>query len=108
MSAERLQAAIDKLEALRAESHNWRVQISSEDGPEVVHDFDTEGYGPGTGTLAWTITAEGAINIVTLHRTIDAQLAIMHHTLAHYSGDLGISTNRHIVALASAILGVDS
>ncbi|MFL0711637.1 MAG: hypothetical protein ACJLS2_02340 [Microcella pacifica] len=94
---ERLQAAIDKLETLRAESHNWRVQISSEDGPEVVHDFDTEGYGPGTGTLAWTITAEGAINIVTLH-----------HTLAHYSGDLGISTNRHIVALASAILGVDS
>lgn len=76
-SVKRLQAAIEKLEALQAASHNWRVQLSSEDGPEVIHDFDTEGHGPGTGTLAWTISAEGAINIVTLHRTVDVQLSIL-------------------------------
>jgi hypothetical protein len=80
---ERLEAAIERLEQLRAESHDWRVPVSAdEDGPQVIHDFDTDGHGPGTGPLAWTTSDEAAANIVLLHRTIDAQLAILNHASA--------------------------
>lgn len=113
---ERLQAAIEKLESLRAGSQNWRVRLSSEEGPEVVHDFPNDDYGPGTGTLAWTITAESAINIVTLHRTIEAQLAILRSSAERGAAaiEAGVyepfvwSSEHRVLALADAILGGDS
>ena len=115
---ERLQAAIEKLEEIQAESRNWRVHLSSEDGPQVVHEFDTDGYGPGYGTLAWTNSAEGATRIVTLHRTIDAQLTMMRSAVEW----LGQGNNAAIaagsdvfasqlgpeLALAEAILGSEA
>lgn len=97
---ERLRAAIEKLEQYRGE--HWGFW-SEEDDP-----FGIIAGNPGGGREVvgpWIPRQADAELIVTLHSTIDAQLAIMRHTLAHYSGDLGISTNRHIVALADAILG---
>lgn len=108
---ERLQAAIDKLEALKAESHNWRVPITAdEDGPQVIHDFETEGHGPGSGALAWTTSDAAAENIVTLHRTIDAQLTILRLAVEYGElvGGQGSRFTASALALADAILGSDA
>lgn len=97
MSAvDEIQAAIGKLTALMSATVALPWELDNEliraDGWILAQTMHTGNE--ATGQL-----------IVTLHATIDAQLAILRHTLEHYRGDLGIGTNRHIVSLARAING---
>lgn len=99
--AETIERAIKKLEGLRKargyqEVNGWLVEESG----YTVQSYLTpdESFSPVTNDYLFLV----------LHRTIDAQLAVLRHVAAHYSGDLGIGTNRHVVALAESILGDDS
>lgn len=82
--AEKIQAAIDKLEAIRRET------------PSVWAHCQECGYGP---------------MLVVLHRTIDAQLAILRAELdavRELSGPLGdFAPSSAVLALADEILGDD-
>jgi hypothetical protein len=98
-AVERLEAAITKLEGLRGSKPESGDREWTQRGRTI---FAFDGTPVAKDVLSWDRDL-----IVTLHRTIDAQLAILRHVRAHYSGDLGISTNRHVVALADAILGGD-
>jgi hypothetical protein len=100
-AVERLEAAITKLETLKGSSSPG-VWATGDDG-DIYIDRESIGHFRWFANT-WNPDAD---LIVTLHRTIDAQLAILRHVRAHFSGDLGISTNRHVVALADAILGGD-
>lgn len=73
---------------------------------EMVMRHDLESWDEGEDEQDDRLRGAARMFVV-LHRTIDAQLAILRHVLTHYRGDLGISTNRHVVALADAILGGD-
>jgi hypothetical protein len=87
---EEIQAAIDKLTM-------WRG------GKPAEHITDAIIAEAKTGQPQ----AQNVLGIVRLSsdRTIDAQLAILRHIEMYYSGDLGVGTNRHVVALARAING---
>lgn len=106
-----IRVAIDRLEKLRAAStqptDGGKAWIQGQDG--VRYETSREIYtGPLSGTSSDVVSgieSEDAALIVTLHRTIDAQLALLRHTLNHYRGDLGISIPRFVVDLARAILG---
>ena len=101
---ERLQAAIDKLETLRGGgvstlpwntySLDWRVLVAGRaDSDEALILAD-----------ARAATRDDFELIVTLHRTIDAQLAILRNEL----DDMEFENRppfHDIVALADAILG---
>ncbi len=113
-AVETIQAAIDRLEGLRATAFHgewsaftggvahgdhWYViadnqsiaLISANDGSDEEH------RGP-TANL-----------IVTLHRTIDAQLAILQRTAAYPNVGLRFEPVDHaVLALAAAILGEES
>lgn len=96
---ERLQAAIEKLERLRSKvpesgEREWR-QASNRRGWIVAHD--------GT-PVAQNLTQSDVDMILTLHRTIDAQLAILRDVLE--AANLVYTLNA--LALADAILGGDS
>lgn len=111
-AVERLAAAIEKLETLRGGSQDWRV-VEDEEGPQVWHEFDTDGHGPGSGTMAWTTSVLASKNIVTLYRTIDAQLVMLKSALilvrpidGQASFELGTGSRvGQALALADAILG---
>ena len=100
--AERLQAAIEKLETLRAQtgyyqSHGWLVENVT-----VGFEYDPrEEQAPLTNDEL----------IVTLHRTIDAQLAWLRDQRDRVARDLNqVSIDfhyRYALALADAILGSD-
>ena len=103
-AVERIGAAIERLEALKAETTPgpWLLTVARQNthaiygrspGQEVV------GSTPRHGGL-WNAT-DGDL-IVTLHRTIDAQLAILRAA----SG--GSRPPRLILAIADAILGSES
>ena len=98
---ERLQAAIEKLEALQAQTTQapWSVV-----GGEVVRDAG----GLRTIQSLWVAdidpTVPDADLIVTLHRTIDAQLAILRDGRDVTTRE-GIYLHESAVALADAILG---
>ena len=107
---EEIQAAIVKLEALGmlvdpGPLIRWHDQehIPGWDGFIVIGDSAEEGE--PCNPVARVYTDELSELIVTLHRTIDAQLAILLHVAEHCRGDLGIGTNRYVVALARAING---
>lgn len=112
-AVEELQAAIDKLtrQLAAGDALEWAVS-SWHDGtaiPKPWADFDKGlSMEKPRGFNAVQSSKENVALFVTLHRTIDAQLAILQHVAAHYRGDLGIGTNRHVVALARAILAVSS
>jgi hypothetical protein len=114
--AETIAAAITKLTELRdasqksdpgpwvTETHNsWDSQVKSS---------DTDKFGDPVSVVSAGSYAESdeswdqgtAQLVVTLHATIDAQLAILQHVLNHYQGDIGIGTNRHVVNLARVIV----
>jgi hypothetical protein len=105
MSAiEEIEAAIVKLTELHHaapagpwgytdDGDGYSIQGSDDYGHEFCNSF------------TWSDNSYASDLIVTLHRTIDAQLAILRHVAMHYSGDLGIGTNRHVIALAHAING---
>ena len=105
--AERIQAAIESLESLKAESTpgpwlaryvlgkaDWPVLVS--DGIGTIFDYP-EGYAEESDVLL----------IAALHRTIDAQLAILRFAVTHplipFSGEP--SFDEHEILLADAILG---
>lgn len=98
---ERLQAAIEKLEALRRErgyvEHNGWL---AEEVPGDTLRYTFEDLSPVTNDEL----------IVTLHRTIDAQLAILRHAISEYEprDDTMTFITEDGLALADAILGSDS
>lgn len=121
MSAvERLQAAIDKLEALRAESTQgeWGFESVPETGESRIY-AEADGFAFMAATTVTFYPVPGGMKpsdadlIATLHRTIDAQLAILRTALdvveeteegAIRASALGMSA----LGLAHAILGDQS
>ena len=114
-AVERLTAAIEKLEALKAEAFagpwealgsgvehgdHWYVLSGRESILYIsANDGSDEEFRQPTAEL-----------IVTLHRTIDAQLAILRWSLNEIEYENGevVYYDEHTVALADAILGGDS
>jgi hypothetical protein len=79
---ERLEAAIERLEALRAESTPapW---AATRHGVETVPEFDLHRFDDMPETIARTeLLRADADLIVTLHRTINAQLAILRREVS--------------------------
>ena len=96
-TVERLQAAIEKLEALRTErgyveDSGWLVEENPDDRGGFLEP--PEPFIPITNDEL----------IVTLHRTIDAQLAILRHDYETcHRNDW--TPDRYVLPLADAILG---
>ena len=115
---ELLTRAIERLETLKAESFpgDWEVLTSGVEGGDhwyvmaehesilsvSANDGSDEDFRRPTASL-----------VVTLHRTIDAQLAILRNALGRATSKISMgggaeavwSTERDAVALASAIVG---
>ena len=101
---ERLEAAIAKLEQLKADGTlgPWNVDMIPETGEcRVVRFFEFFGSHLEEVTNGGSIQPDAEL-IVTLHRTIDAQLAILR---AGLSDGAPLHTE---LALADAILGDNS
>jgi hypothetical protein len=107
-AVERLEAAITKLETLRAESTpgRWVAEDESFNGPYVRAWFDNE-FNGNTGIAGTRHGMPDADLIVTLHRTIDAQLAILRAARDDFErfGRKPSKFFENDVALADAILG---
>jgi len=105
-AAERLQAAIEKLEALKAESTGPNAWVA--DGRYRIAHAD-----PSDGLGRMIVAAGSAADvrlIVTLVRTIDAQLDVLRLASAFYGAgitgpDSSTAFAECAVALADAILG---
>jgi hypothetical protein len=76
---ERLQAAIDKLEKLKAESASDLVWSSTGGLVEAWDEKKSSGVVIFKPTVRWEtrVAANNALLVATLHRTIEAQLAIL-------------------------------
>lgn len=97
-AVERLEAAIAKLETLKAKSTGgeWITDRSG------LHSISEE-YTYGSVHVGRLEDGEDESLIVTLHRTIDAQLAIL------YRGLTSVAPEREVAEmLAAAILGGDA
>lgn len=117
---ERLEAAIEKLEALKAEStpapwHYWTNDLTGD--VDLWHDQEVRSHIATVGQHEQPRVYSDAELIVTLHRTIDAQLAILRTQLESYSkfppasepGYVPKSPNaQNALALADSILGGES
>lgn len=108
---ERLQAAIEKLERLKdtATPGDWRAGSDTYGNAEVRSWFDNDQN--GNTRIAHTYAHDRADSylIVTLHRTIDAQLAILRSAFGDSSGSHDEpNAFRLALELADAILGGDS
>lgn len=116
-AVEEIQTAIDELTRLKDSSTEgyWRVY---EDSGTTIHS-DPETYSPLIDAGDFAASSERFENpadaylIVTLHRTIDAQLAILRLGLAFYHGDPTllpgvVRAADNALALARAINGVTS
>jgi hypothetical protein len=112
---ERLQAAIDKLEALSGEE--WSAWSDFDDSRHFA--ITAWNLGGGREVVGEVLRAEDAHLIATLHRTIDAQLALLRAGWDNVAGcvpnpegtDFGRWYGRIAalaLALADAILGIDS
>lgn len=102
---EKLEAAITKLEDLKAASTPGPWDVAQ----HYSFDSDAISYGgdaPGVFATFSEAIEEDAELIVTLHRTIDAQLAILL-SCTHLRGFPATPTERDVLALADAILGGD-
>lgn len=90
--AERVQAAIEKLEGIRGNGEDvWTAAgrtIEDQHGTRVAQDMLTS----------------DAKAVVTLHRTIDAQLAVLRVYLEYPF----LPLEEPVMSLAAAILGSDS
>jgi hypothetical protein len=106
-AAETIQAAIEKLERQKADTTPgpWRVVNESLQGSRHDYDpmIDAGDYAASSERFVRPADAE---LIVTLHRTIDAQLVILRSGLAH-AGYADQVIPVHARALAEAILGED-
>lgn len=114
-AVEELRAAIVKLTELRDAAHDgpWSVEEIPETGEcRLVREF--EFFGPQIEVVApGGMIRDDADLIVTLHRTIDAQLAILQEaatqlTDAYGGAQLGPEFYGNELALARAINGVSS
>jgi hypothetical protein len=118
---ERLTAAIEKLERLKAESTGPNLWLVDPDNPSIVLHPDKAGESwdgkviadTGTDELGLPVTPADARLIVTLHRTIDAQLTILRHAAARAQSKIAHgarpdptwSHEFDALALADAVLG---
>ncbi|GLU88906.1 hypothetical protein [Agromyces sp. NBRC 114283] len=103
--AEKIQAAIDKLEGLRDQGWPGKWQyvngaIETDEGFELFQHHDAEYWGTGRVALDVDHAVPQAELIVTLHRTIDAQLAILHRGISDAAPEREVAE-----LLADAILG---
>lgn len=110
---ERLQAAIDRLESMREEAPPgpWEQHLSWS-STTLYSGLDSE-HPWSAVEVAAAHSRYSAQLIVTLHRTINAQLAILQfgvkrlHAVQTLTG-LHVQAHEHEMALADAILGSDS
>ena len=124
--AQRLQAAIQKLEQQRALSEparhdsEWVVDYQVGETMRFITVLDSHNGGHDGSIVAEHVTSEARAQlIVTVHRTIDAQLAILRFGVKRQqavdwtnrvggAGDLQSAAAALELALADAILGSDS
>lgn len=107
---EKLEAAIAKLEKQRADSNDdsrqarWNVAGTFRNSSEILSSYSGEDDGE---VIASGVYTPDAHLMVTLHRTIDAQLALLKLSVTYIDGWLkgGLELGREVVALADAILG---
>lgn len=113
---ERLQAAIEKLEHLKAASTpgDWEVDTNHPFSRDLVGLFSESVKAYAVKFDDDEQPARATVDlIVTLHRTINAQLAILQfgvkrlHAVQTLTG-LHVQAHEHEMALADAILGSDS
>lgn len=120
---EKLEAAIAELEELRADSTPGEWYAESEEQHYLSHNHpDSEGFGYTIGPDVVTefesymapVKEADALLILTLHRTIDAQLRVLRHG-ALGAADMAIggtpdepASVLDAIDLADAILGVDA
>ena len=111
---ERLQAAIEKLEQLRTASPvgPWEADGSSDRSRQHGYDTEIRATALGDGLfdgIAIVFDSDDAELIVTLHRTIDAQLAILRAAVAEIEENrwMVVEAAYEVLALADAILGSD-
>lgn len=103
---ERLQAALEKLEALKAESTQgeWGVESLPETGESRIHS-EVDGFAFMGATSVTFYPVPGGLKptdaelIVTMHQSIDAQLSILRFAVD------GLYDLPEFIALADAILG---
>lgn len=99
---ERLQAAIEKLEAAQGET--WYFTTPGDEGLLSRQGW-IDAVNPGGGRQVLGLIGPGdAARILMLHRTIDAQLAILRTSVTLD----GLVPMDQALALADAILGSDS
>ena len=105
-SVERLQAAIDKLEKLKAESASDLAWSSTGGLVEAWDEITGYGVVIFKPIVRWEarVAANNALLVVTLHRTIDAQLAILRHAAADPVSPDEPGALEDALALADAIL----
>lgn len=103
-AAETIQAAIDRLAALRESATQGPWLGWKQYNPLYGMQYGIES-GRGEEVFASGALRDDVELVEMMHRTIDAQLAILRHAVQFNRGDLGIGINRHAVALAEAILG---
>ncbi len=119
---ERLQAAIEKLESMRAACTpgDWDFESMPETGESRIYS-GADGFAFMSATTVTFFPVPGGMKpndaelIVTLHRTIDAQISILRAVLARAEVKIaggGVeravwSNARDALALADAILGRD-
>lgn len=98
---ERLQAAIEKLEQLKADAvaGPWHKEMVLGGGNDLLYAIVPTTVVPVIGS---TLRESDHDLIVTLHRTIDAQLAILRFAVD------GLYDLPEFIFLADAILGSDS
>lgn len=108
----RISAAIEKLERLKAESTPgvWEVPITGR--PEALAwDGSTPVYSTLIEDERRLLNPADAELIVTLHRTIDAQIAVLareKHSCRRFGDHRDATPNPDILALADSILGGES
>lgn len=103
-AAETIAAAIEKLEAQRSESTSGTWEYVSEPFGAIFTEQEP-GLGVQTEVAEEMHDADGLL-IVTLHRTIDAQLAILRRGLAKMQARYALTYDyADILDLACAILG---
>lgn len=111
--AETIAAAIEKLERERTASNPYGEAWRAND--RITGDYsEIRATSPSgvTTTLATELTAEDAVLIVTLHRTIDAQLAILRAAararVRFEEAEALLLIDEAALDLARAILGEDA
>lgn len=119
---QRLQAAIEKLEQQRAATEpvrhdsEWVVTHEASETERHIFVLDSHNGGHDGSVIADCWSTAAAELIVTLHRTIDPQLAILRRVLARGQAAIGgggierfvWSRDKEALTLADAILGSDS